>query len=270
VRLIETALHVARTIEFEGWRGVVLAVLVPYVPIQSQRTLVQEVLTLLRSIRDRDTGGEANDAWAALAPVLPRVLNHEELQEALEVARSIINYDVRLNAMAKLALYLPEKLNSRALKEAVGAAEEERIDARRNIPPDWLRDMIPVLPKSLIDDVLDIIPNLLDQSDQAEILAPLVLHIPEPWLAGMIEIVQLKDDRLRVGVLQNLALVLTKLPPLTSYSMWRELLHCSAKRIRQGLLMDLTALAPVIAMMGGTEAIEKISDAIPEVGRWWP
>lgn len=268
--LLEMALDAVRTIEHEGWRGVVLAVLVPHVSTQLQRALVREALTLLGSIRDQDPWGYADDAWAALAPILPRVLNHEELQEVLEVAGSIINYDVRLNAMGKLALYLPAKLNSRALEGALDAVEEERLDARRNIRPDWLRDMIPSLPEALLDEVIDIISNMVDQGDQAEILAPLVLHVPESRLPDLLEPVQLSDDGLRGWVLQKLALALTKLPPSKIYALWRQLLHFSAKRTRQSLLMDVTALAPIIHVTGGTEAIEKISNAISEVGGWWP
>ena len=247
-----------------------MAVLVPYVSTPLQRALAQEALTLLGSIRDEDPWGNADDAWAALAPILPRVLNKEELQGVLEVAGAIFNYDVRLNAMAKLALYLPEKLNSRALEEALSAANEEENDARRHIPPHWLRDMIPSLPESLIGEVIDIISNMFDQNDQAEMLAPLALHVPESWLPRLIELVQLQDDGLREWVLQKLALALTKLPSANIYALWRELLHFSAKRSRQSLLMDLTALAPIILVIGGTEAIEKISNAISEVGSWWP
>jgi hypothetical protein len=41
-------------------------------------------------------------------------------------------------------------------------------------------------------------------------------------------------------------------------------------RSRSELLADLAALAPVIAALGGPEAIAETCRAIEDVGRWWP
>ena len=36
------------------------------------------------------------------------------------------------------------------------------------------------------------------------------------------------------------------------------------------LLMDLSALVPVLAALGGAEAVAETFRAIQDVGRWWP
>lgn len=42
------------------------------------------------------------------------------------------------------------------------------------------------------------------------------------------------------------------------------------RRIRKALLSDLAALEPVIATLGGAEAVAETCRAIQDVGRWWP
>jgi hypothetical protein len=55
-----------------------------------------------------------------------------------------------------------------------------------------------------------------------------------------------------------------------AYQAWKKTLSFLTRRTRRALLSDLRALAPVIAKLGGEEAIAETFHAIQDVGRWWP
>ncbi len=80
----------------------------------------------------------------------------------------------------------------------------------------------------------------------------------------------IKDVADRAGVLTILAPHLAALSQAGVLPLWGKALRLSATRSRHELLSDLAALAPVIAALGGPEAIEETCLAIEEVGRWWP
>ncbi|HEY77350.1 MAG TPA: hypothetical protein G4O00_14430, partial [Thermoflexia bacterium] len=63
---------------------------------------------------------------------------------------------------------------------------------------------------------------------------------------------------------------LARLPRERLYPLWCETLHVLAARTRRDLLADLRALSPLIAALGGKEAIEETFHAIRDVGHWWP
>ncbi len=53
-------------------------------------------------------------------------------------------------------------------------------------------------------------------------------------------------------------------------SLWHDVLERLAQCSRPDLLSDLRTLTPVIAKLGGDEAIVELFYAIQDVGRWWP
>ena len=54
------------------------------------------------------------------------------------------------------------------------------------------------------------------------------------------------------------------------YSLWQETLDILATRNRQDLTAGIRTFIPVIARLGGREAIVETFYAIQDVGRWWP
>jgi len=118
------------------------------------------------------------------------------------------------------------------------------------------------------------------ESERAEALAALapVLAQRQPALLGeaLAAAQAIKDERRRAQALSALAPHLAALPRETLAALWLEereganLLHALARRARGHLLSDLRALAPVIAALGGEEAVAETFRAIQDVGRWWP
>jgi len=74
----------------------------------------------------------------------------------------------------------------------------------------------------------------------------------------------------RAEVLTKLASCLVEFPRPILYSLWCGTPAILARRARRDLLADLRALGPVIATLGGAEAVAGTFRAIQDVGRWWP
>ena len=73
-------------------------------------------------------------------------------------------------------------------------------------------------------------------------------------------------------MLAALAPHLVNLSPGTLYPLWYATLQLAATRTRKDLLIDLRALVPVLAALGGAEAVAVAETfrAIQDVGQWWP
>ena len=54
------------------------------------------------------------------------------------------------------------------------------------------------------------------------------------------------------------------------YPLGQTILSKLAGRTRPDLLSELHALAPIIAALGGPEALVETFRTIQDVGRWWP
>jgi hypothetical protein len=117
------------------------------------------------------------------------------------------------------------------------------------------------------------------QSDEscAKVLRDLTSYLPEGLLSEALAVArEIEADRWRAEALMDLTPYLDVLPPMTLARLWLEerdganLLHFLARRPRKHLLSDLRALAPVLAALGGPEAVAETVRAIQDVGRWWP
>ncbi len=168
----------------------------------------------------------------ALAPHLAQAEQNQVLREALEAARAIRDEDSRFKALVALAPHLSEPLLHEAL-EAARAIENE--------------------------------------GSRSEALVALAPHLSEPLLHEALEAARaIRDEEHRSEALAALASRLAELPPTALYSIWSETILFLATRTRRGLLADLGSLVPVLAALGGTEAMAETFRAIQDVGRWWP
>lgn len=72
-------------------------------------------------------------------------------------------------------------------------------------------------------------------------------------------------------IITSLSLHLAKWPSSRLYEIWREIFTRGASsRKRRDLVPNLYCLTPVVATLGGTEALAGVFQAIMDVRRWWP
>jgi len=255
--VLQQALGAAQAIEDEQRRAKVLAELAPYLPTP----LLREALLAARKIEDKHWRAEA---LVRLAPHLPEDERAEVLQQALEAARTIEDEQRLVETLERLVPYLPEPL----LREALAAAQaikDEQWQVRA------LVRLASHLPEPLLWEALAAAQAIQWSNYRTEALAGLVPYLSEPLLQGALAAVREIGWRsVRAKALAGLAPRLTQLPPQHLYTLWQETLPILADRPRQHLFADLRALEPVIAALGGVEAVTETFHAIQDVGRWWP
>jgi hypothetical protein len=248
------ALTATRAIRDERDRVDALARLTPHLPKKQREWILTEALTVALKIGDEIWRMEA---LTRLTPYLPKEQREAILAQALTVTQAIENEQYRADILAKLVLYLPPRLLAKALA-AAREIEDEEYRA-------WvLVDLIPHLPLS---DALITVRDI-SKAYLSEALASLAPRLPLIDALAMAR--EIEGNEYRVDALAALAPRLAELERPALYPLWAESLPVLSGRTRQDLLTDLRALAPVIARLGGAEAVAETFRAIQDVGRWWP
>ncbi len=139
-----------------------------------------------------------------------------------------------------------------------------------NIPPELLAALVEYgvwpSPVALVHARL-----VLDERARARALAALAPHLPPDLLAQALKAAQaIEREDARARALAALAPLWTQVPRQQAYALWAKTWPALAARRRDDLLFDLTALAPVIAALGGENAVRETFQAIQDVSRWWP
>ena len=262
----------AQTIRDAEERVVALAALVPYLPEPQRRRTLQDALMAMMQMTHEQWKLQA---LLRLAPYLP-----EELQIPVRLApyqpeglattrelRRMREEQLRTQAMTAAASHLPDAEAAQALTTAQAQYPEvNRATA--------LAELLPHLPAAMVDNVLASALSLQDGPDRARLLTQLAPYLSESQrvetLRAALTAATGVDDEARVQLLDNLAETLARLPAPALYPFWVQHLHRSAQRGRADALLDLAAMAPVVAALGNSDTVVAACCALQDVGRWWP
>ena len=266
--LLWEALAVAREVGDEHDRVRALVGLAPRLPEE----LLWEALAAAREIEWEPYRAEA---LAGLTPYLPEEL----LWEALAATRKIEDADDRARALAGLAPHLPETERSRAIIETAAARRE--IEAELELHQsygtynsgqpytleDLLRALVDVDRAKADDETITVqsVNRLLYELQQLVSGAPELLGQIIPTVGKLVSY--------RTEVWHTISPAWTvwgRQDRQAAYRVWVEALHDLTTSTRPKLCLDLGRLAPVIAKLGGEEAITETFRAIQDVCRWWP
>lgn len=174
--------------------------------------------------------------------------------------------------LAEIAPHLPELKRMESMKKAFEAASKIADEGMR---AKTLLKIAPNLPESLLKEALEMIARFRDTHIKAEALAGIAPTLEEPEkiksLKKALEVAkEIGDYHLRSEMLALIVRPLAKLSPSMIYPAWNETHHILARRTRKDLLLDLSALTPIILVLGGPEALKESVCAIEDVSRWWP
>jgi len=188
--------------------------------------------------------------------------------QGLAYARQIQEPELRTRALAALAPHLTEPLLREALEAARAIGDERSRSAA-------LAALAPHLTEPLLRVALEAARAIANQWCRSQALAALVPHLGpterDRALGEALEAVRaIGNEGDRPQALAALAPQLAELTPATLSPLWSRTLRLLATHTRRDLLMDLIALVPVLAALGGPEAVAKAFRAIQDVGRWWP
>ena len=276
----EEALAAAHAIDWNPSRARAVAGLTPYLSETERMQVLQEVLAVVAVARVTEYGKWRRQAFVRLTPYMPEsecaqaltklasYLPEALLLEALAEAQAIDWDHSRAQALMGLAPYLPEPLLREALAGVRMVQEKALAEARARLtlrlaelgyPQEALVAAWAIENKGALAAALTGLAPYLPETERVEVLR-------EALAAAR----AIEGESWRAEALAGLASHLARLPRQCLYPLWQETLPILTARTRKNLLADLRALSPVIAALGGAEAVEETFHAIQDVGRWWP
>lgn len=228
----------------------------------------------------------------ALVRLIP-YLTDSLLEEALVAIRATMHSAGWTLALAELAPHLPESLREEVQDELQSVVHKQLTAARESehlweFRVEELARLSPHLPKQereeLIQEVLAALRMIkeaeweVDSDDEwykrwalVQAFMGVIRFSSETTLREMIAgACKIGDVWFRVKALAELTAHLTELPLTTVVPLWHGMLHLLAGRTRRNLLSDIRTVEPIIAALGGEEAVAETFRAIQDVGRWWP
>jgi hypothetical protein len=167
-----------------------------------------------------------------LAHLLPADQQPAVLAQALSAATAIPDAYFRSEALTVLAPYLPADQQSAVLAQALSAAT-----------------------------------TVSQESSRTHILTWLAQRLPADLLAWSIKTVPKTSAEVLTALLQRGRSVFPRAEDAAYLNLLRESINGASRSV---CLEILTASAPAIAGIGGTQAIEQCVNAVVDVHRWWP
>jgi hypothetical protein len=263
MRLLRDALMVAWETERKWARATVLAGLAPHLSEPEKEAIWQEVSKVLEAeARDDRRLWKRWRGLGMLVAYLPESLLQEVLKEALEIE----DWDSRMAVLTRLA---PRMAELGYPQQTTKVAREIRLE---HFQKPVLIDLAALLAElSYFQEALDVTRQIQYPDHQAKAIIGIASYLPDPLLQeALLEARSIWEKTDRAIALIGLSPCLVGLSCETLFSLWCETLAFLSRRTREDLLADLLALAPVIAALGGMEAIAETFRAIQDVGRWWP
>jgi hypothetical protein len=268
---LDQILAVARTIASQHMGSEPLIALARRLVGERRAGVVREALAAARAI---DEPLWRSQALLRLIELAPEAQRDSLAREALAVARAARLHS-RAKVLAGLVAWLSGKDQADVFQEALTVARTEGSEA-----DSALTEVIHHAPDRLLDQALAAVRAMGDSSWRADALAHLAGRVPEPQRAALVD--EALTTALAVDGAASPSRVIAELVAGDGHGSrqshelshwrrrWRPLLMGSSTRGRPGLLADLEVLLPILEGIGGLATLAQTSDAIIDVGEWWP
>jgi len=255
--------------------------LLPQYLSQAEReTMLQNGLRDAWSIQDERAQVEA---LVELASLLPEVKRRDVLDKASVIAQRIgddFNRSMALDRLAEVSTQTTAPVDVRGPFPPPESISAEALAAVRN-EPNWqkavdIAKLGPYLQEPLVSEALQIAWSIDESNLRAHALAGLAAHLPEEVLEDVLaDASAIEDNFIYGGKLREWALMymvpsLTRLPLPKLYELWCRTLRTHSRLTRGDLLADVSALGPVIKVLGGERTLLETANAIMRVSRWFP
>ena len=200
--------------------------------------------------------------------LLPRMAEAGYVEEALEAAQSTKVKSWQVRRLVALALGLPEEQRKPVLEKALAIFDSDIEDLRIENPgidEDLASIALHIAALGYLKLALKIALSI--EKHRMETLVKLVPYLAKEMPREALTIVcAFPADEALTAFAESLL----QIPRDQSLQLWSEMLHGLATHSRETLLASLRSLAPLVATLGGPEAIAETFRAIQDVGRWWP
>jgi hypothetical protein len=235
----EQALAAARKLGSGSLRASALADLSVHFAGPRRAQILEDALAAAREIKRSDWVHA--ERLLQIAAHLPEPQRTEVLQEALSAALRAEGPIPRGRLLTELASQLPEPYREQTLEEGLTAAREIELTHSADYSAEALARLAP----------------LLAEERRAKVLAE-AIELSRGWYPA-------RGERF-----PQLSISLAGLPTADLYPLWLVLPQRMAAGTRAEVLSGIRALAPVIAALGGPEAVAETFRAVQDVGRWRP
>lgn len=259
------AITVARGIHDDWKRATFLGSMAPYLPPKQRLSVFAEALATARAIDDVRRRASALETLAPYLPVKQRPL---VFAEALATARAIDDANKRAALLKSLAQHLPQEQRPTVLAEALAAAcsvcdERGRLDA--------LVSLASHLPSEQRPDIFSMglaaASAISDEKGRSAALAILAPHLPPELLIKALAVARtISNEESRVSAFLSLA---PHLRPELRSTLFGCIIQNYTNLPRGHTMALLAFLAPLLSEVGD-KLIEKTTQTIRDVGRWWP
>jgi hypothetical protein len=251
------ALDTTTAITNEDARAWALSALAEHLPPD----LLAQALAAAAAITDESGRAEA---LTALAPHLPLDQQADVLGQALAAATAISDDCDRAKALTDLAPHLPPEQQADVLAQALAATTAITDDYVR---PEAFSALAEHLPPDLLGQALAAAIAITEDSARAEAFSALAEHLP-PDLLGQALAATPKES------IQAITALLDRGQSTLSSERNGKLLSLLRASLggidRISCLNIITLMAPTIAAIGGSGAVQECIKAIADVHRWWP
>jgi hypothetical protein len=251
-RILEEAYEKAR---FSKYRDSAIKSLAPQLP--------EKVVRL--ALRSMPFSYDAYDMGEILPSIGLRLIDFGEYDS---VYRAFMKLERnRIEALVALARRLPLSMLEQAVKDArqIDSGRREEILSALSIRFAELGDR---------DEALKIARQLEEPVQRAEAFAGIVPQLEdekceEDLLAALESVFLVEGPRIRGRILKELSPQLIRCDKNRLYKMFRSMLSYLSTRTRFQAIPELYMFSPVIAALGGEEAVGQTWHAIRHVYRWW-
>jgi hypothetical protein len=229
--------------------------------------------------------------WAASVASWERVA--ELAERAIAQAKSAIagrayaswNLRYRIKLLIDLLPHLPEP----SLAETAATAAIRFIvdESAEELLPDQVATLGAYLPRALLPEAVSPLiaglPRYLPDELLAAALETARAKKSVPWLFALTPRLdpavlpealrvarELGGAGLQAQLLGDCAQAFAGLPPEVLYAAWCDTLRGMANLNRAEFLRHLGSVGPVVAALGGPDAVAGARQAVDEIGRWWP
>jgi hypothetical protein len=275
-KLILEALAVARAARSPEERTAVAAGLLPFLSMVREEIFLLGLLSAL-AISDRARRAAALERMQPFARPGLRLM----IRYTVDELRGLPAEDAVAKNWAELAALEPREriyaLAGLILRLPLEAAEAElrALEPLAASEPKLYADLVVALPGELSagfwQGLLGSRLQELRIPPRAELLSRLLPRLPSSFLPHVWPLVDAyADSEARPKALQALMARLSDLSDQDAYALWSSLLRRAPERTREELARDLGVLAPLLARLGGTQALQKVFEALEAARRWWP
>jgi hypothetical protein len=296
VSLLQEALVAAREIESKECRVDALLSLAPYLPEFERTQVLREAMAVAQEIEDREMRAVSLAEW--VVPLLVEFGHYDEALAAarlvpddwrrskaeIVVVREIRDKEVQKQALVKVLARLPKSLLEEALV-ILGIVDEKipLLSRWQSLLQEASWKIRQRESPTIIKEAERDLSAIQEKETKAIVELSIKLAEQEYFEESLAMAQIIRNEASRAEVLVDLASRFPIPKPLlgkilaTAWETAKNEPHLAqspdvepARLTRAELLDNLGRLAPIIAALGGSEAVAETYRAIQDVGRWWP